>query len=64
MDGEDQESTAPGAFRYYGNEARVNGAVVVVVDAVCDGDSVVTVVFGGGLTVDVSELRTTVRRAP
>lgn len=64
MDREDQEGSTPGALCDDGNETRVDGAEVVVVDAPRDGHAIVAVLLGGGLTEHVAELGAAILRTP
>lgn len=56
MDREDQEGPAPRALSDDSEEARVDGAEVVVLDAERDGHAVVAALFGGRLAEHVPEL--------
>ena len=55
VDGQHQEGPAPIALGHHGDEAGVDGAVVVVMDTAGDGDVMVTMVPGDGLTLDLSQ---------
>lgn len=64
MDGQDHEGPSPGALGDDGEEARVDGAEVVVVDAARDGHAVIAALLGGGLAKHVAELGAAVLRTP
>lgn len=61
---EDEKGSAPGALGDHGDEARVDGAEVVVVDTAGDGHAIVAVLLGGGLAEHVPELGAAVLGAP
>lgn len=56
MDGQDQKGPAPGTLRHHGDEAGVDRAVVVVMDAACDWHPVVAVIPRGRLPEHVAKL--------
>lgn len=64
MDGQDQEGSSPGALGDDGEEAWIDGAEVVVLDAACDGHAIVAALLGGGLAKHVAELGAAVLRTP
>lgn len=47
MEGQHQEGSAPGTLCYHGDEAGVDRAEVVVVDAACDGNAIVAAPSAG-----------------
>lgn len=55
-DRQHQEGSAPGALGHHGNETRIDGAVLVVMDAACDRNTVVAVLPAGCFPEDVAEL--------
>lgn len=64
MDGDDEEGPSACALGHHRHEVRVDGAEVVVMDAVGDGHAVVALVLAGGLAVHVAELGAAVLRVP
>ena len=64
MDGQDQKGPAPGTLRHHGDEAGVDRAVVVVMDAACDWHPVVAVIPRGRLPEHVAKLWAAERRTP
>lgn len=64
MDRQDEEGPSPGALGDDGQESRVDGAEVVVLDAAGDGHAIEAALLGGGLTEHVAELGAPVLRTP
>lgn len=64
MDRQNQEGSAPGALRDDGDEARVDGAEVVVLDAACDRHAIVAVLLSGSFAEHVAKLGAAVLRTP
>lgn len=55
MDGQHQEGSTTGTLRYHGNEAGIDRAEVVVVDAACDRDAVVAALSAGRFPQNLTE---------
>lgn len=64
IDGQHQEGSAARTFGDDGDEARVDGAEVIVMNATGDGDTIIAVLFSGRLPKHVAILGTTVLRTP
>ena len=62
--GDNDEGATSRALGYDGQELGVDGAEVVVVDVLGDGDTIKAVFPIGHLAVDVSKLGASVSRAP
>lgn len=60
----DDEGTSTGALGDHGHKLGVDGAEVVVVDVLGDGDAVVAVLPVAHFAVDVSKLGASVGRTP
>lgn len=64
MDRQDEERPSPGALGDDRQEARVDGAEVVVLDAARDGHAIEAALLVGSLTEHVAELGAPVLRTP
>lgn len=64
MERQDQEGPAPCALRDDGQEAWVDAAEVVVLDAARDWHAIIAALLGGGLTKHVAKLGAAVLRTP
>lgn len=63
-DWDNDEGTSSGTLCHYGQELAVDGAEVVVMDVLGDGDAFEAVLPVGNFAVDVSKLGASVGRAP